>query len=186
MVAAGVLIEKSLQSMDGGAEPRTSEVQVFAARSPDCKDSDYGNRSQLSEGACAVAGYIATQTIVVRTGAVKDAGTMAGLVARSGGFNVRVEDFGLSDPRLAKQHAMALALEDARMKAAAVAQGSHVSLGSISSISTIGQGAGRDIVITGSRIPPGNLVSVTPVVVNLNAERVTTSATVTVTYDIAR
>lgn len=185
MVADGERIERSLRSIDAGAEPRTSEVRVFSARGPSCKDDDYGNRGQLSQGPCAIAGYIATQTVTARTGAVMDAGTMVGLAARNGGYNVRVDDFGLSDSRQAKQQALALALADAQAKAAAIAQGSHLALGPILSISTVGQ-LGRDIVITGSRIPSRNLVSVSPVTVNLNAERITTSATVNVTYSIQR
>lgn len=187
MVAAGDQIESALRSMDAATDPRTSEVKVSPARSSACKDRDYDREDdQLSNGACAVVGYVATQNVTVRTMGVKDAGTMVGLAARGGAFNVRIDSFDLSDPSAAKRQAIAESLVDAKAKAAAIAVGSHVSLGSVLSISASGQGRGQDIVVTGSRIPQPNVVSLTPVKVNLNAEQITTSATVTVTYAIGR
>ena len=82
--------------------------------------------------------------------------------------------------------AISLALADAQAKAAALAAGSRVALGPIVTISTVGSRDGQDIVITGSRIQRSNAGFSTPVTVNMNAERITTGATVTVTYAIAR
>jgi len=187
MVASGDQIEKTLQSMDSGAEPRTSEVRVSPARGSACKDREYDREDdQLSTGPCAIDGYVATQNITIRTKAVKDAGTMVGLAARGGAYNVRVENFDLSDPRAAKRQAIAEGLADAQARAAAIAAGSRVTLGPIISISTTAQGGSQDIVITGSRIRQPNLVSLSPVTVNLQAEKITTRANVTVTYAIAR
>jgi len=67
-----------------------------------------------------------------------------------------------------------------------LARGSHLTLGPIMTISTVGMQGSQDIVITGSRIPAPNAGFTTPVTVNLNAEQITTSATVTVTFAIAR
>ena len=187
MVASGDQIEKALRSMDSAAAPRTSEVRVSPARNNACKDREYDREDdQLSTGPCAIVGYVATQSISVRTSAVKDAGTMVGLAARNGGYNVRVENFDLSDPRAAKRQAIAEGLADALAKASAIAAGSRVSLGPILSISTTAQGGSQDIVITGSRMPQPNLVTLSPVTVNLQAEQITTRVNVTVTYAIAR
>ncbi len=91
-----------------------------------------------------------------------------------------------SDPRAAKRQAIAEGLADALAKATAIAAGSRVSLGPILSISTTAQGGSQDIVITGSRMPQPNLVTLSPVTVNLQAEQITTRVNVTVTYAIAR
>ena len=187
MVATGAQIESAIRSIDPNAEPRTSEIKVSPAKGSACKDNDYDREDdQLSTGACAVVGYIATQNITVRTAAVKDSGTMTGLAARGGAYNVRIESFELSDARAAKQQAIAKALADAQAKAAALAAGSHVVLGRIIGISTTGRDQGQNIVITASRIPQPNLVSLTPGTVNLKAEQITTSANVTVTYAIGQ
>jgi uncharacterized protein YggE len=186
MVASGVLIEKALRSVDPAVEPRTSEIRVSPARGGACRDRNYDREDdQLSTGACAVVGYVATQSVTVRTSAVKDSGTMVGLAARNG-YNVNIENFSLSDVRPAQRQAIAAALADAQTKAASLAAGSHVTLGAILTISTAGREAGQQIVVTGSRIAQPDVVSMLPVAVNLNAEQITTGATVTVTYAIAR
>lgn len=186
MVASGQRIESSLRSIDPGAEPKTSEVRVNPAKGNACKNDAYDSDEQLSKGACAVLGYIANQNVTVRTAAVKDAGTMVGLAARGGAYNVRISGFDLGDARQAKAQAISVALADAQTKAAAIAVGSRLALGPILAISTVGPQQGQDIAITGSRIPRSNAGFATPVVVNLNAEKITTSSTVTVTYAINR
>jgi uncharacterized protein YggE len=187
MVASGARIETALRTVDPVAEPRTSEIKVSPAKGSACKDGEYDREDdQLSKGPCAIIGYVAIQNVTVRTAAVRDSGTMVGLAARDGAYNVRIENFDLSDVRPAKRQAIAAALADAQVKAAAIAAGSHVTLGPIINISTAGREAGQDIVITGSRIPQPNVVAMLPVAVNLNAEQITTGATVTVTYAIAR
>jgi uncharacterized protein YggE len=186
MVASGQRIESSLRNIDSGVEPKTSEVRVSPAKGNACKSDDYDPDEQLSKGACTVVGYIANQRVTVRTAAVKDSGTMVGLAARGGAYDVRIGGFDLSDPRPAKAQAISIALADAQAKAAALAAGSRVTLGPVVTISTVGDREGQDIVITGSRIPRANAGFATPVTVNMNAERITTGATVTVTYAIQR
>ena len=186
MVAAGQRIESDLRHIDPAIEPKTSEVGVDPAKNHACDGENYDADSQLSKGACAVVGYIANQKVTVRTTAVKDSGTMVGLAARGGGYEARINDFDLSDARPAMAQAISLALADAQAKAAALAAGSRVALGPIVTISTVGSRDGQDIVITGSRIQRSNAGFSTPVTVNMNAERITTGATVTVTYAIAR
>lgn len=185
MVASGAVIEKAVRAVDSNAIPRTSEIKVSPVKGESCKDQEYDREDdQLLKGACAIAGYVAMQAITVRTGAVKDSGTIVGLAARGGAFNVRIQSFALSDTRLAKRQAIAAALSDAQAKAAAVAAGSQVKLGRIIGISTAGRDQGQEIVITGSRVPQPNLSTLAPVEVDLEAEQITTSANVTVTYQI--
>jgi uncharacterized protein YggE len=187
MVESGTRIEGALKSIDPSVDPRTSEIKISPARGSDCNDDQYNrDDDRLSTGACSIVGYIATQNITVRTSAVKDSGTMVGLVARGGGYNVGIESFDLGDRRPAKREALKSALADAQAKAAAIAAGSHVTLGRIVSISTVGRGPAQEIIVTGSRIPSPNVLSLPPVKVGLEAQQITTDADVTVAYEMSQ
>ena len=186
MVASGQRIESALKNLDPGIEPKTREVRVSPAKGQTCEGERYDADEKLSKGPCAITGYIANQSITIRTAAVKDSGTMVGLAAKGGAYEVRISNFDLADPRSAKAQAISAALADAQVKAGALARGSHLTLGPIMTISTVGMQGSQDIVITGSRIPAPNAGFTTPVTVNLNAEQITTSATVAVTFAIAR
>jgi uncharacterized protein YggE len=187
MTGQGARIESGLHQIDPAAEPLTGDVKVTPVRSDDCKES--GNDSpQLSTGPCAILGYVATQSVTVRTRAVKDAGTMVGLVGRGGAFEAQISDFDLSDSHLAQQRAIASALSDAATKAIAIAAASHVTLGKILSINTSPRQPGEEIEVTAERqlnaLPP-EVVAPPPIPVNVKPEPITTSAIVTVTYAIA-
>jgi uncharacterized protein len=188
MTATEAKIEASLHRIDPAAEALTGDVQVTPVRSDDCKENDY-SAPQLSTGPCAILGYVATQSVTVRTPDVKDAGTMVGLVGRGGGFDARINSFDLRDHRGAQQQATAAALNDAATKAAAIAAGSHVALGPILSINTTPRQEGEAIMVTANRLPVAEMSLNSPpppppVVVKLNPQPITTSSNVTVTYAI--
>lgn len=186
MTALGARLQASLRQLDPTAGPRTSKVEIAAVKSDDCKEREYGP-PQLSKGACAILGYVATQSVTVRTASVKSAGTMVGLVGRGSGENASISSFELSDPKPAQRRAVAAAIADAQSKASAVASASHLNLGRILSISTAGQPSnGRDVTVTALREAPPVVSAPPPVVVNLTPEPITTSATLTVTYAIDR
>jgi hypothetical protein len=191
MTAQGARIEIALHKIDTSAEPLTGDVKITPVRSDDCKETDYGS-PQLSTGPCGILGYVATQSVTIRTSAVNDAGTMVGLVGRGGAFNARINSFDLRDPHLAQQQATNTALSDAATKATAIAAASHVVLGSILSINTAPRQAGEEIILTGSRRPisemdMANAPAPPPAVpVRINPEPITTNANVTVTYAIDR
>jgi uncharacterized protein YggE len=186
MAAAETRISNAVHTIDGAAQPQTSEIKVAAVRSDDCKEREYGP-VELSTGACAISGYVATQSATVRTGAVNDAGTMVGLISRVGAMDPTISSFDLRDPRPAQQQATAAALADAASKAAMIASAGHVQLGRILDIATAAQNQLQAIVVTGSRIaanvPPA---PPPPVTVKLTPEPITTSANVTVTYAIGQ
>lgn len=185
MTAAESRIDGALRSIDAAADPRTSEVKVAAVRSNDCKEREYGP-VQLSTGACAIAGYVATQSATVLTRAVNDAGTMVGIISRAGGLDPSIDNFSSRDPRPAQQQAMAAALNDAASKAASIASVSHIQLGQILNISNSSQAQAQAIVVTGSRIETNALPPPPPVTVKLTPEPITTTANVTVTYAIGQ
>jgi uncharacterized protein len=185
MTASETRIDAAIHAIDRNAEPQTSEVKVAAVRSTDCKEQEYGPQ-QLSTGACAIAGYVATQSATLHTLAVKDAGTIVGLVGRAGGQNPRVAGFDMRDNRLAQQQAIDAALADARTKALGIASASHVKLGPILNVTSGARNDKQQIVVSGSRITQANSLPAVPppIAVSLTPEPITTNSYVTVTYSI--
>jgi uncharacterized protein YggE len=189
MTLQGSQIEVALRKIDAPAEPRTGDVRVMPVRSDDCKESDT-DTPQLSAGPCAILGYVATQSVTVRTSAVNDAGTMVGLVGRGGAFEARISNFDLRDPHPAQQRATDKALSDAETKATAIAGASHVKLGSILSINANPRQGDDVISVTGNRRPAPLMDIVAaplpPVSVRVNPEPISTTSNVTVTYAIGQ
>ncbi|HZU51010.1 MAG TPA: SIMPL domain-containing protein, partial [Sphingomicrobium sp.] len=119
MTSSAARILAAIHVIDATASPKTNDVRVAEVRSPDCKEQSFGP-PQLSTGACAISGYVATQTVTLRTGAVKDSGTIVGLIGRAGGLSPRIEGFTVRDSRPQQQQAIAAALADAASKAGAI------------------------------------------------------------------
>ena len=190
MTAVGSRIEESLRRFSQQIEPKTESLRVSPVRSSDCKDRDYGSDDdQLSQGACAIVGYVATQRVRIRTTNVQGAGTMVGLAGRGGAFNAQLNGFELSDPRPAKRLAIASALGDAQTKAAAVAASSRITLGPILTVATTNRDISRTEDLINSlpqAYPPPAAERDEPVPVKLTPEPITTSATITVTYAIGQ
>ena len=184
MTASAALIDGAIGAVDGAAEPQTSEVKVEAVRSSDCKERDYGPQ-QLSTGACAISGYVATQSITLHTLDVKDAGTIVGLVGRAGGLDPRINSFDLRDNRPEQQQAIDAALADAIAKASAIAAATHVRLGPLLNVTSGPRTDKQQIVVTGSRITTANsLPALAPVPVQVTPQPITTNSYVTVTYAV--
>jgi uncharacterized protein len=185
MVAMEARIERALRSLDRTAEPRTGDVRVTPVKSSDCKEND-DNTPQLSVGSCSVVGYVATQSLTLRTTAVKGAGTMVGLVGRGGGFDAKITSFDLRDPQIAQRQATAAALSDAASKASAIAAASRLQLGAILSINTSSRENGPVTVVSADELaaPPMQMEPPPPVPVKLTPEPITTSANLSVTYAI--
>ena len=197
MVAQGLKIHAMLHTVEASVAPQSDEVRVSPVKGSACKDREYDNDDQLSKGACAVVGYIATQDVELRTSNIKDAGTMVGLVGRGGAYNARIQGFSISDVRPAKQQAMAAALADAQSRATVLAKGSHVGLGPILTVVMGGNAtpvtvlSSQEVKLSGTTRTEDLINSLPqgfarPIAVNVNPEPITTSATVGVTYAIAR
>ena len=185
MTAFAARIHAAIRAIDAAAEPKTSEVRIAEVRSTDCKEQSYGP-TQLSTGACAISGYVATQTITLRTSAVKDSGTLVGLVGRAGGLNPRIESFTVRDSRPQQQQAITAALADAASKAAAIAAASHVQLGPILNVTSGPRNDAQQIVVADMprvNAPPAPPPP-PPVPVNVVPELLTTTTYVTVVYSI--
>jgi uncharacterized protein YggE len=185
MAASEARIDAALHQVDATAQPNTSEVKIDAVRSSDCKEREYGPQ-QLSTGACAISGYVATQSVTVRTPAVKESGTMVGLVGRAGGLNAHIESFSVRDSRPQQQQAIVAALADAASKAAAIAAASHVQLGPILNITSERRNDNNlPVIVSGTRIPSVSAPPAPPPVpVSVAPEPLTTNSYVTVIYAI--
>lgn len=189
MTATAARIEASLHHIDATARPTTGGVRVSPVKSSACKDRDYeSDDEQLSKGACAIVGYVATQSVELRTADVKNAGTMVGLAGRGGAISALLARWDLDDPRDAKRRAIAAALVDAQGKANAIAAGTHVGLGPILTIATTNRDAVRteDLINSLPQSFGAMAERDEPVPIKLTPEPITTSATVTVSYAIAR
>jgi uncharacterized protein YggE len=113
-----------------------SNVTVLEVRDRSCEDAQgYNSRPRLSQGACAVIGYLATMQGSVRTRAVDRIGTAAGLAARLGASDARAQGFELADPQQARNRASAAAIADAKRRAEIAAQAAGVRLGAIMRVS---------------------------------------------------
>jgi uncharacterized protein YggE len=76
-------------------------------------------------------GYVATQSVVLRTQAVKEFGTLVGLIGRAEGLSPRIDGFTVRDSWPQQQEAIIAAFADAATKAAAIAAATHVQLGPV-------------------------------------------------------
>lgn len=163
------------------SEITTSNVTIIEARSGVCADArGYGSQPRISSGDCAVIGYIATIQTSVRTRSVANAATAAGLASRLGASDARVQGFALSNPQAAQDRANAAAVQDARRRAAALAQGAGLHLGAIV---TVRDQASYDAMMMGSfrgasapAAPPAP--SASPVVIDLKPRPIETRAQV--------
>ena len=184
MTASAARIQAAIREVDAAAEPKTNDVRIVEVRSTDCKEQSYGP-PQLSSGACTIVGYVATQSVSLRTPAVKESGTLVGLVGRSGGLSPRIEGFTVRDSRPEQQRAIFAALADAASKATAIAAASHVQLGPILNVTSGPRNDAQQIVLTASRVsaPPAPPPP-PPVSVNVVPELLMTNSFVTVVYAI--
>ncbi|QJU57565.1 SIMPL domain-containing protein [Sphingomonas sp. AP4-R1] len=137
MVAKRKAIDGGLAGFAARPQARASQVTIVEVRGRDCNRNTYSN-PRLSTGECAIIGYTADLTMDLQTDAVKEAGTIVGLIGRLGGTNPRIERFFLASDADARKRATAEALADAKRQAEAIAAGTDVRLGRLLSASNTG------------------------------------------------
>ncbi|WP_076069431.1 SIMPL domain-containing protein [Sphingomonas montana] len=169
------------------SELTASNVVIIEARASSCADArGYGSQPRLSTGDCAVSGFIATMQLRVRTRAVGKSATAAGLASRLGASDARVQGFALSDPEAAQARANAAAIAVAGRRAAALASGAGLRLGSIV---TVRDQAGYDGTALTASLAREYVVAPpmvrSPMVIALKPTPIETRAQVLVTYAIA-
>lgn len=174
-------VEQGLSAMSP-AIISTSGLSIDEVRGPDCDVDPYDDRPRLSEGDCAVAGYIATLGLTVRATDVESAGTMLSLAARLGAKDGSVR-FGLQHPDVAARDAAAAALTDARARAETIIAASTTMLGDVLYVRDADARMAdlEEIVVTGG-LQPGPLAAPPPVRITLKPEPIETSARLTVAF----
>lgn len=185
LVAKRKTIEGGMTAIAGTSQPKAGQISVNEVRGSACNRYEM---PKMSTGDCAILGYSADVDMQLTTGNVKDAATLVGLIGRLGGRNPRLDRYTLADDKTARAQALAAAIGEARTKAEAMAEGAHVTLGRIISISDGSYGAQpmADIVVTGSRVgaPPPPPPPPPPVEVNLTPRPIETQAHVQVVFAI--
>ncbi|MGN6376293.1 MAG: SIMPL domain-containing protein [Sphingomonas sp.] len=118
----------------GQVEVQTGNVEMNVARAGDCQLNRYGSGASLSQGPCAIIGYVATLSTTVRLKDIKLVGTAAALAAQRGAEDAAVSGFDLVADTDARRRATAAALADAKQQAEAIASGSGEHLGRLLSV----------------------------------------------------
>ncbi len=145
------------QVVRGVMELHTSDLAIEPVRSREC-NSGYG-QVQLSTGACAIQGYVATMQVIVNTARIGDAGTLIGVIGRLGGLQARLQNYWLSDSEPVRQKAMRAALAGARAQAQLIAEGSGQKLGRLLRVQDSNY---REVVIAMPESAPTGASSVPP------------------------
>lgn len=158
-----------------------TQVNTGTATGPQCQR--YGP-VRLSEGDCAILGYVASLTGQARTRAVAQAGTAAGLALRLGAREARITGFELADEAGARRRAVAAAIAEARARADALAQGLGQRVGPVVRISDAqGRDPATEIVVSGRRVaPPPPPPPPPPVPIDITPRPIETRAQVSVTF----
>jgi uncharacterized protein YggE len=182
--AALVTIRKAIKEQVGAllgspAVNSDSELIILPVRGPHCDNS---GQPRLSEGECAITGYMARSDSMIRTAAVSKAGTAVGLASRLGASDARLQGFELDDPRPAQRAAMADAVADAARQAASMAAAAGRHLGPVISMQDQSGGYTSGIMLTGSRVNAPPPPPPPPVEIGLTPRPIDTEARVQVTY----
>jgi uncharacterized protein YggE len=159
---------------------------IAETRNSGCRDNDDVPR-QLSTGACAVTGRVASTSTTIVMHSVKDAGTAVGLAGRLGASDASIDHFGLSDDSDAVRRALAGAYAEARTRAEAIAAASGAKLGPIVSVSDSYSSGVRGSSMVVDAITANDIGSFpAPVVVDISPKPVETSMRLTIVFAIEK
>lgn len=133
MVNSQKRVESGLRSFLGpAAEITNSNLVVIEVRDPNCNREP--GRPALSEGECAIVGYLASSQADVRTGNVAKSGTAVGLASRLGARDARLQSFELRNSANARSEAMTRAVNDAYAQAQVLSAAARGHLGRVLNI----------------------------------------------------
>lgn len=152
MVNLETQVETGLKGLLGPtAAISNSDLLVVQVRDTKCNDQ---SQPHLSDGECAIIGYLARSEGDVSTSNIDKAGTAVGLASRLGASDARLQGFELRDTTAARRQAMTRAVADARQQAEilAAAAGGHV--GRVHDIQYGSYGSGSPLLLSGTRYLP--------------------------------
>ena len=126
-------VEAGLKGFLGpDAQITNSELIVIEVRDPDCATPT--GQPTLSEGKCAIVGYLAQSQTDVKTSKIDKAGTTVGLASRLGARDARLLGFELRGIAAPRTEAMTRAVADARAQAQVLASAAGGHLGRVLTI----------------------------------------------------
>jgi uncharacterized protein YggE len=152
-----------------------SALEIIPVFESECE----GRRSYSSDEACPIEGYFAQISLEIEGSPAIEAGNVFSLASELGAEEVDFGEYFLVDPSLAENEAEAKAFENAREKAIRLAASANIILGEPLRItggganytSVISHGlTGDTIVVTGSRLMPRNILSITPPPITVERE----------------
>lgn len=123
-----------LGSLKGSTSMRveTSQLRISEVRGRECNAGPtYRPGATLSEGPCAIVGYVAQLSMTVKIAPGDRSGDAASLAAELGGRNVVLAGFGLDETASLTAAATEMAVQNAKTQAAVIAKASGVRLGPI-------------------------------------------------------
>jgi len=182
MVDTQKSVEKGVKGFLGAnADIANSDLVVIEVRDPNCKSER--NQPTLSEGECAIIGYLATAQADVTTPDITRAGTAVGLASRLGARDARLLSFELRDVAAARSEAMTRAVADARAQAQVLSAAAGGHLGRVLNINYGSYVAAtvRDLpMVAAAPAPPPP----PPVEIDMKPRPEDVSADVSVSYEL--
>jgi uncharacterized protein YggE len=159
-----------------------SDLIVIEVRDRRCSDQ---SQPRLSEGECAVIGYLARSEGDVTTPAIDKAGTAVGVASRLGASDARLQGFELRDTGTVQRNAMSKAVVDAREQAQILAAAAGGRLGRVLDIRYGSYVA--PMIVTGTRVsslPPAPPPPPPPVEIDVNPRPQEITADVSVSFEL--
>jgi uncharacterized protein YggE len=132
MADAQTRVESGVKGFLGpNTQISNSDLVVIEVRAPNCKNQ---TSPMLSEGDCAIIGYLAQSQTDVTTPNIGKSGTAVGLASRLGARDARFQGFELRDTAAARTDAMTRAVSDAKAQGQVLASAAGGHLGRVLSI----------------------------------------------------
>jgi uncharacterized protein YggE len=182
MVETQTRVENGVKGFLGPkADIANSDLVVIEVRDPNCKSER--NQATLSEGECAIIGYVATAQAEVTTPAISRAGTAVGLASRLGARDARLINFELRNLANARTEAMTRAVADARAQAQVLSAAAGGHLGRVLNInygSYIATPLAQDLPMVAAPAPPPP----PPVQIDMKPRPEDVTADVSVSYEL--
>lgn len=172
--------------LEGHATLTNTNLVLIEAHDPKC---DITGTPRLSEGTCAVVGYVASIEDEFRTDRVDKAGTAAGLAGRLGARDARVTGYELGDERTAYRSAIAAAVDNAHAQAQLLAAANGARLGPALVVRDQNSNwAANDIGVMGMRAVPAQSAPpappAPPIDITVKPAPIDTQANIYITYEL--
>ncbi|MEO5774942.1 MAG: SIMPL domain-containing protein [Sphingomicrobium sp.] len=170
--------------LSGDAVLTTGDLAINAVPGANCRRNEDDDDPKLSEGPCAIAGYVAKIGATINTSQVLKAGTAVGLASRLGARNAHLDAFAIKSRKTVYREAMTRAYSDARSQAELLAAAAGGRLGAVITINEPNPNVSDAIMVTGLRRLAGVSAnrSPEPVPIDIAPEPIDTTTSIEVTF----